>query len=196
MRPMLSEIVPDEEREDEEEEDDYCPICGMMYPDRNRKICPKCMDRKSVFRRTLAYFKPYAGYIAVMLLCYIAMALMNLVWPYLNGTVLYDYVLARDEGFLAKLGIKNGAYITALLMVVGGMLIARLMLLLIQMLQGVLTARIVTGVVRDIKKSIFANMGRLSISFFRSRQTGGLMTQINRDADSIYNFLCDGFPLL
>lgn len=186
--------VPEGEREEEEEEDDFCPVCGMMYPDKNRKICPKCMDRKSVFRRTLAYFKPYAGYIAVMLLCYIAMAVMNLVWPYLNGTVLYDYVLAKNEGFLVKLGIENGRYVTALIMVVGGMLIARLMLLLIQMLQGVLTARIVTGVVRDIKKSIFANMGRLSISFFRSRQTGGLMTRALSDAERVTGFFIDGMP--
>lgn len=178
----------------EEEENDYCPKCGMMYPNKNRKICPKCMDRKSVFMRTLAYFKPYSGYIAVMLLCYVAMAVMNLVWPYLNGTVLYDYVLAKDEAFLRKLGIEDGRYVTALIVVVGGMLAARLILLLIQMLQGVLTAKIVTGVVRDIKKSIFANMGKLSISFFRSRQTGGLMTRALSDAERVTGFFIDGMP--
>ena len=31
----------------DEEDNDFCPICGMMYPNKNRKICPKCMDRKS-----------------------------------------------------------------------------------------------------------------------------------------------------
>ncbi|MBP5331605.1 MAG: ABC transporter ATP-binding protein [Lachnospiraceae bacterium] len=180
----------------DEEDNDFCPICGMMYPNKNRKICPKCMDRKSVFVRTLGYFKPYAGYIAVMLFCYIAMALMNLVWPYLNGTVLYDYVLAKNPEFLARLGIEDGRYVTALIVVVGGMLVARLVLLGFQMLQGVLTARIVTGVVRDIKKSIFANMGKLSISFFRSRQTGSLMTRALSDAERVTGFFIDGMPYI
>ena len=40
------------------EDDIYCPICGMMYPKADRKICPRCMDRKSVFIRTFGYFMP------------------------------------------------------------------------------------------------------------------------------------------
>ncbi len=180
----------------EEESNDYCPKCGMMYPDRNRKICPKCMDRKSVFMRTLGYFKPYAVPIVFMLICYIAMALLNLVWPYLNGTVLYDYVLKKDTAFLAKLGIDDGRYVTALIVVVIGMIAARLIMLGFQMLQGVLTARIVTGVVRDIKKNIFANMGKLSISFFRSRQTGSLMTRALSDAERVTGFFIDGMPYI
>ena len=186
--------LPDSGENDDD--DDYCPKCGMMYPDKNRKICPKCMDRKSVFVRTLGYFKPYAPRITVLMITYIAMAVFNLVWPYLNGTVLYDYVLGRDAGFLAKLGIEDGRYLTALIMVVGGMLAARLVIVLLQMLQGVMIAGTVTGVVRDIKKSIFANMGRLSISFFKSRQTGSLMTRALSDAERVTGFFIDGMPWL
>ena len=42
------------ERHEKPEEEEYCPKCGTMYPDMNRKICPKCMDRKSVFVRTFS----------------------------------------------------------------------------------------------------------------------------------------------
>ena len=181
---------------EKDESEDYCPKCGMMYPDKNRKICPKCMDRKSVFIRTLGYFKPYAPQITVLLLTYLAMSVFNLVWPFLNGTVLYDYVLGRNEEFLARLGLENGRYLTALIMVVGGMLAARIVMVLLQMLQGVMTAGIVTGVVRDIKKNIFANMGRLSISFFKSRQTGSLMTRALSDAERVTGFFIDGMPWL
>ncbi len=181
---------------EKDESDDYCPKCGMMYPDKNRKICPKCMDRKSVFMRTLAYFKPYAPQIAVLLFCYVAMSVFNLVWPYLNGTILYDYILGKNEAFLAKLGITDGRYLTALFVVVGGMLASRVIMVLLQMIQGVMTAGIVTGVVRDIKKSIFANMGKLSISFFRSRQTGSLMTRALSDAERVTGFFIDGMPWL
>ena len=133
--------------EDEKEKDEYCPTCGMMYPDRSRKVCPRCMDRKSIFFRVLGYFKPYRARIVVLFLCYIATAGLNLVWPYLNGTVLYDKVLAKNNEFLARFGIEDGKYITALLMVVLTMLMARITI-------------IVIGVVRDMKKSIFGNMGK------------------------------------
>ena len=51
------------------------------------------MDRKSVFWRVLSCFKPYWKQILIMLICYVGTALLTLVWPYLNGTVLYDKVL-------------------------------------------------------------------------------------------------------
>ena len=37
---------------------------------------------------------------------------------------------------------------------------------------------------------------KLSLSFFTGRQTGGLMTQINNDANIIYDFFCNGVPYL
>ncbi|MBO4420207.1 MAG: ABC transporter ATP-binding protein [Lachnospiraceae bacterium] len=182
--------------EDEKEKDEYCPTCGMMYPDRSRKVCPRCMDRKSIFFRVIGYFKPYRARIAGLFLCYIATAGLNLVWPYLNGTVLYDKVLAKNNEFLARFGIEDGKYITALLMVVLTMLMARITIIVIGMIQGVFAAKIVTGVVRDMKKSIFGNMGKLSISFFRSRQTGSLMTRVMSDADRVTGFFIDGCPYI
>lgn len=184
------------ENDDKKDGEEYCPICGMMYPDMTRKICPRCMDRKTIFRRVLGYFKPYAGKIAVMFLCYIATAALNLVWPYLNGTVLYDNILEKNTEFLAKFGIEDGRFVTALLLVVLTMAAARITMALIGMLQSIFTARIVTCVVRDMKKSIFDNMGKLSISFFRSKQTGSLMTRVLGDAERITGFFIDGVPYI
>lgn len=150
-------------RQDEEEEE-YCPKCGAMYPDKSRKICPKCMDRGTIFMRVLRYFRPYAWKMAFMLLCFLGIAGMNLVWPYLNGTVLYDHVLKKDTAFLARFGIHDAGFVTALLLLVLTMFFARLSIQLLVMLQGVFTAQIVTSVVRDLKKDIFKAMGRLSIS--------------------------------
>ena len=38
---------------------EICPKCGMIYPDQERKVCPKCMDKKSILLRVVSYFKPY-----------------------------------------------------------------------------------------------------------------------------------------
>lgn len=190
----LKNPQPDFMQEEEKEEEEYCPTCGTMYPNKNRKICPKCMDRKSIFFRVLGYFRPYAKKMAVMLGCYFAMALLNLVWPYLNGTILYDYVLKKDEAFLTRFGIQDGHFVTALLLVVLTMFMAKVSIQLLTILQGIFTAQIVTSVVRDMKKDIFGAMGKLSISFFKSRQTGSLMTRVLSDAEQVTGFFIDGLP--
>ena len=182
--------------EEENEEDEYCPTCGTMYPNKSRRICPKCMDRGTIFMRVLRYFKPYTVKLLLMLVCFFGIAGFNLVWPYLNGTVLYNYILKKDDAYLARLGIEDGRYVTALLVVVFMMLGAKLAILLFQMLQGVFTAQIVTSVVRDLKKDIFNAMGKLSISFFKSRQTGSLMTRVLSDAERVTGFFIDSAPYI
>ena len=178
----------------EEEGDEYCPKCGRMYPDRGRKVCPNCMDKRNVFFRVFGYFKPYKIEFAFMMLVIVVTSVLNLVWPYLNGDILYDRVLAKDDSFLTELGLKQGSFVTALLLLVLVMVATKLVLLLFQMLQGVMTARMVVGVVRDIKQDVFRKMGQLSISFYRSRQTGGLMTRVLSDAERITGFFVDGAP--
>lgn len=179
---------------EEKEEEEFCPKCGTMYPDQNRKVCPRCMDRKSVFFRTLAYFKPYTGAIVLLFVSIIMTAVLNLVWPYLSGRVLYDYVLEKNFAFLEPLGIKNIEAVTALLLIVIVMFLTKLVLQLFQIIHGVITAKVVVNVVRDMKKDVFHQMGKLSIQFFKSRQTGSLMTRVLSDADRVTGFFVDVMP--
>ena len=180
--------------EEEKEEEEFCPKCGTMYPDQNRKVCPKCMDRKSVFFRTFSYFKPYTGAMLLLLASIIITALLNLVWPYLSGTVLYDYVLKRNMEFLKPLGIRHVEAFTALTLLVVVMFVTKLILQIFQMIHGVITAKVVVSVVRDMKKDVFHQMGELSIQFFKSRQTGSLMTRVLSDADRVTGFFVDVLP--
>ena len=171
-----------------------CPKCGMIYPDQERKVCPKCMDKKSILLRVVSYFKPYKKMLAVLILCYFATAGMNLVWPYLSGTVLYDKVLAKNEAFLELCGLPAGRFVTALAILVVVMIVTKIILQGILILQGTITARIAPEVVAKFKSQVFDSMGRLSISFFTKRQTGGLMTRVSDDAEEITGFLIDGIP--
>jgi len=184
--------TPDFEQEGEE----YCPKCGRMYPDRERKVCPGCMDKRNVFFRVFGYFKPYKVQFVFLMAAVVCTSMLNLVWPYLNGDILYDRVLAKDTSLLASLGLRQDDFVTVLLLLVAAMAAAKLVLLLFQILQGVLTAQMVVGVVRDLKKDVFRKMGLLSISFYRSRQTGSLMTRVVSDAERITGFFVDGAPFI
>ncbi len=179
-----------------EDQEEYCPKCGTMYPDKERRICPKCMDRRSVFLRSLSYFAPYKLKLAIMVICYIAIAGLNLVWPYFSGTILYDRILARDEHFLQMLGLPGIKFVTALGLIVLTMLLTRITMQAIGILQGILTATIVFKVVKEMKTHVFRSMGKLSISFYNKRQTGSLMTRVLSDAERVTGFFVDGLPYL
>ncbi len=184
----------DEELLKDKSAEAYCPNCGTMYPNAERKICPKCMDQKSIFFRTLGYLKPHGWKIFVMFLCYLATACLNLVWPYLNGKILYDRVLKKSDSFVEFLNLPAGAYVTALLLVVLTMILTKLTLQGIGILQGVMAAKIVPELVRELKTDVFTSMGKLSIGFFTSKQTGSLMTRVMYDADEVMGFFIDGLP--
>lgn len=199
---MLTHIFRKVSKNEELTEEDFkqrkkrecCPKCGALYPDQERKICPRCMDKRSVFLRVMQYFMPYKGRLLLMMLCYIGVAGINLAWPYLNGTILYDKVLAKDEAFLQFFNLPAGKFTVLLGMVVLTMFFSKLMGQVLGIIQGVLTAQIVPEVGNKIKQDVFKSMGKLSISFYNSRQTGGLMTRVNSDASEVMSFFIDGLP--
>jgi len=198
LADLLKKIKEKEEIKPEdldvEKGKEVCPKCGMLYPDQERKVCPKCLDKRSVLLRIMGYFKPYKLHLAVMVICYLGTAGLNLAWPYLSGTVLYDKVLAKDEEFLKFLGLPAGKFFTALVMVVIAMIGAKVLGQFFGIMQGVMTAKVAPHVVGTIKAQVFTSMGRLSISFFSRRQTGGLMTRVCDDAEEISHFFIDGIP--
>lgn len=198
MSRILDKIKKGEEITEEDKKSkkskECCPKCGMIYPDQERKICPKCMNKNSILMRVLKYFKPYWKRIMIMVVCYLLTAGLNLVWPYLSGTLLYDKVLAKDPEFMAKLNLPGGRFTTALIILVVVMVGTKIIMQVIGIIQGVCTARIAPEVVGKLKSEVFDSMGKLSISFFTKRQTGGLMTRVSDDAEQISGFFIDGLP--
>ncbi len=171
-----------------------CPKCGTMYPNPQRKVCPRCTDKKALFLRVLSYFKPYIGYIMVMFVCYVFTALLNLAWPYLNGVVLYDKVLGKDAEFLELFDFAGGDYVILLGFVVVTMVLCKLTNQILGIVQGVMVSKVVPDVVKNIKGDVFKSMGNLSISFYNNRETGGLMTRVLSDANEVTGFFIDVLP--
>ncbi len=161
----------------------FCPKCGQRYPDPNRKICPRCMDKGKLIRRMSGFFLKYKGHLAVILLMLVLMSALGVISPYIGSQFYYDEVLTKDGSFY-------GQILLVLAMIVG----MRVFNVILNMINGVVTTRIASLITYDLKQTIFNAIQRLSIGFFTGRQTGGLMTQVNSDAQTIYNFFCDGLP--
>lgn len=172
-----------------------CPKCGAAYKEYGNKICPKCNSRRSSMLRLLKFFMPYKGMIAIVTLCIILSTLVNLVSPYLSGTVLYGDILEGKLGF-TKIFDSGMQITTALLIVVLTIFLSKLINQIFTAVQNIAIAKIVPYVVRDLKAKIFDVMSRLSLNFFQRRETGNLMTRVLDDAEQVTNLFIEDVPKL
>ncbi len=162
-----------------------CPKCGLRYPDLNRRICPRCMEKGKLFWRFASFFGKYWRYLVMSVISLVFLTAMSILAPYLSSGFFYDEVI-----------YGTGEFAGELLLVLGIIVGTRLLRVVTQVINGWVTSTVAAKVVFDLKKTIFSAIERLSLSFFTGRQTGGLMTQVNEDANTIYGFFCDGLPYL
>ena len=160
-----------------------CPKCGMRYPDKNRKICPKCMEKGKLYKRFATFIFKYKKYIAIMLLSLVFLTATGVFVPYISNEFFYDEVLK-----------EGGSFFGEILLVIGLIVGTRLLSQLFSIINGYVSARISAKIVFDLKMTVFKSIEKLSLSFFNGRQTGSLMTQVNDDSNTIYYFFCDGIP--
>ena len=172
------EIDPDDQKRTK-----TCPKCGMFYPDPSRQICPNCMEKGKLVRRMFTFFGTYRARLVWMLLSLAVLTAMSIVTPYFTGAFFYDEVLDAAGGFYGDI-----------LFAIGIMLATRALNMLAGMVNNYVTSSVAAGMVFDLKRTIFSSIKRLSLSFFTGRQTGGLMTQVNDDSNTIYSFFCDILP--
>lgn len=169
--------------DDDKKEELFCPKCGKRYADPERKICPKCMDKVHILKRFSGFFLRYKGKLALILLTLVLTSALGILSPYISSGFYYDEVLSKEGKFAGQI-----------LLVIGIILATRIISMIVTMINSLITSVIAARVTYDLKKEIFKSIERLSISYFTNRQTGGLMTQVNRDANNIYFFFCDTVP--
>lgn len=168
---------------DDDPEACRCPKCGQRYPEKNRKICPKCMEKGRLFRRISGFFFKYKKYLILSLLSLVVMTAFSILAPYLSSGFFYEEVLG-----------ENGRFYGEVLLVLGMIIATKLLMMLATMVNNYVTSVIAAKVNFDLKNTVFGAIERLSLGFFTSRQTGGLMTQVNNDSNTIYDFFCNILP--
>ena len=152
-----------------------CPKCGMRYPDKNRKICPRCMEKGKLYKRFAAFLMKYKKYIFIMLMSLVLLTATSILVPYISNEFFFDEVLSEDGDFFGQI-----------LLVIGLVIATRLLAQVFSIINGFISAKIAAKVVYDLKMTVFTSIEKLSMTFFGGRQTGGLMTQVNNDSNTIY----------
>ena len=160
-----------------------CPICHQPYPDPNRPVCPRCIDRRSIFDRLVGMFSEFKLEICLIFLTIILTNVFAVISPWFGSKMLYDDVLAAD-----------GRYYGRVLFVVMLMVLTNVLGKLTGIISGVITAKVVPFVTHKLRTRIYASMQNLSLSFFTNKQTGSLMSRVDRDSQNVYNFFVDIVP--
>ena len=172
-----------EKDEGDFKKDNFCPKCHSRYPDSNRKICPKCMDKGKLVRRMWIFIRKYIKEMLLVLFALILVSAIGVIAPYFSSRFFYDKILDENSSFYGQILFMICIIVVLNLCSIG-----------INIISNVITAKVAGKLVYDMKRTIFDSIKRLSLSFFTGRQTGGLMTQIDHDASSIYWFFVDGLP--
>lgn len=162
---------------------DRCPKCNLHYPDAAHPVCPRCLDRRSLFRRVLGLTPPYAKQIGLMVVLMLTSSVITLFSPYLGGKILFDEVLRPSGKYAQRLGL-----------VILAMFAVQLLTLLVNIWQGRVNSKVAAQIVFDLKTQVFTAMQRLSLKFYNHQQTGSLMTRVNNDATHLQYFFHDGLP--
>ena len=139
--------------------------------------------RKKLFLRVLSYVPKYKKDLIAIISIIVLTTLINLLPPYLSGSILYDEVLNPE-----------GKYAGAILPLVAVLVSISAITVLLGILLGRIGAEMSGGIIYDIKTEVFSAMQKLGMSFFSSKRTGNLLNRINSDALDIQYFLNDGLP--
>ena len=172
-----------DEHENGSKKDLFCPKCGLRYADPDRKVCPHCQKKTKVIARSAKIFKKYTPRLVLIALLLMILGGLSVIAPYISSKFLYDEVFE-----------KTGAYYGQLLFVVAIVVLTRLVTQAVNGVNMAVSSLAAADMIYDLRKTIFEAINRLSLSFFTSRKTGGLMTQVHSDSTTVYWFFCDILP--
>ncbi len=161
----------------------HCPICHEPYPDPNRPVCPRCVDRRSVFKRLMGLFGEFKWSMFLILLTIVLSSVFAIISPIFGSKMLYDDVLA-----------EGGKYYGKVLMIVLLMAGVDFCGLILRVVSGLITSRVVPKVTHTLRTNVFTSLQKLSLQFFTNKQTGSLMSRVDRDTDNVYYFFTDIVP--
>ena len=161
----------------------HCPKCHMPYPDPNRPVCPRCVDKRSVFKRLMSMFWEFKWAVILILLTSLISTGIGVLTPIFSSKMFYDDVLTVGGKFYGK--------IMMIVIIIASIAVVQMVF---RIISGVIISKVTPVVTHKLRTKIFRSMQDLSVSFFTSKQTGSLMARVDRDSQNIFWFFTDIMP--
>ncbi len=144
-------------------------------------------SKLAVVWRLLTYVRPYKLRVACGLIGTFMLTAVNLLPPYLTGYLIDDVVRPVEEGRLDA----QAAASTAALVVMG----IGIAFMLRQFLTWVrMRSMSILGeyIARDLRTELYEHLQKLSLSFYSSKRTGGIISRVSSDTDRLWDFIAWG----
>jgi len=131
----------------------------------------------SPWRRLLAYLRPYWPILVVVVLLTLLVTLTTLALPWIIGKNLIDSVI---------LGEKSLELLNLIVLILIGLVALKG---LFSFGQTYLISLVNFKVITEIRNRVYEHLQRLSLSFYRKRRTGEIISRVINDVDQLQNAL-------
>ncbi len=146
----------------------------------------KAKNQGAVIRRLLSYLSRYRFLFAIVLVCILVSAVVNVIGSMFLKTLIDDYIapLLKMEnpvfsGLLKAIGIMALIYLTGVAST---------------FLYNWLMVTVSQGVLKTIRDDLFSHMQKLPIRYFDSHTHGDLMSRYTNDTDTLRQMISQSIP--
>ncbi|MBQ6661376.1 MAG: ABC transporter ATP-binding protein [Lachnospiraceae bacterium] len=161
------------------EYDKTCPVCGRAL--RGTKECPKCSHKPSVLWKFFKLCGAYKGWLAIIALLMLGVAVVQLVIPKIQQVFIDDYLKA------GRGGMKE-------ILIYAGILIGiTIITILLHVLRYWMCISMGTKMSMDLRQMLYKKVQILSLSFIQDRRPGELMNRIVDDTRQVRRFMEEAF---
>lgn len=161
-----------------------CPKCGRRISAAGAKCLFCSGGTKKVLGRLVALLAPYRTMVLMMMLLNVVSVLVSLAPPYLSKHIIDDVILNADGGDASRRGM--------LFAVIGAMIAVSVLRYVIGYFGGVLSAKVGSGIVYDLRSRLHEAIQHVEMRFFGARNSGEYTGRIMHDTEEIQRFLVDG----
>jgi ATP-binding cassette, subfamily B, bacterial len=144
-------------------------------PDAGPPVPPERRGR--TIRRIIAFFRPYRGKVAVVIVAILVTSLLGLINPILLKLLIDDAIPSLDFG---RLNLYVGLMIAV--PIVSG---------LIGIGQSYLNNLIGQNVMQDLRAALYAHLQRMPLRFFTETKTGEIQSRLSNDVGGIQGVVTD-----
>lgn len=129
------------------------------------------MEDRGSFKRALSFVRPYLSYIALALLCMLAVAGLSLLIPWLVKDMIDKVLVEKDLRMLNLISILGiGIYFLKGIFSFG---------------QEYLMSYVAQRVIFDLRSRLWRHLSRLSLSFFTKEKGGDIISRLTNDISLI-----------
>ncbi len=153
-----------------------CPKCGSIIPE-GTNICFRCEKKGKYLGRVVQLSLKYKWSLLLSVAATAAIQLLWILFPYLQGVIIDDYITPRNPD------------LRPLLLLLGGFLLIPVIIMFMEIINERCTARVSMAVGRDLRQQLFQKIQEQSMRSITKRPTGEQIKRISSDTEKVQQFV-------